>query len=118
MSALFRRSAFNVARAVSVPSRTAVMRPAFAVRSYAAAAGLSKNDIQTRIFDVLKGFEKVDAAKLSAGSSFTEDLGLDSLDAVEAVMAIEEASTDNAEADEIKTVQQAIDYIANTPEAH
>ncbi|CEL56776.1 Acyl carrier protein, mitochondrial OS=Neurospora crassa (strain ATCC 24698 / 74-OR23-1A / CBS 708,71 / DSM 1257 / FGSC 987) GN=nuo-12 PE=1 SV=2 [Rhizoctonia solani AG-1 IB] len=121
MSALFRRSAFNVARAVSVPSRTAVMRPAFAVRSYAAAAGLSKNDIQTRIFDVLKGFEKVDAAKLSAGSSFTEDLGLDSLDAVEAVMAIEEEFSieiPDAEADEIKTVQQAIDYIANTPEAH
>ncbi|KAG8715672.1 hypothetical protein FRC11_001619 [Ceratobasidium sp. 423] len=119
MSALFRRSAFNLARTVSVPARTAVMRPAFAVRSYAAASGLSKDDIQVRVLDVLKSFEKVDAAKLSVASSFTEDLGLDSLDAVEAVMAIEEEFSieiPDAEADEIKTVQQAIDYIANTPE--
>ncbi|CAE6538210.1 unnamed protein product [Rhizoctonia solani] len=137
MSALFRRSALNLARTVSVPARTTVMRPAFTVRSYAAASGLSKDDIQVRVLDVLKSFEKVNAAKLAPASSFVEDLGLDSLDAVEAVMAIEEASsgiehgtsTDldkqefsieipDAEADEIKTVQQAIDYIANTPEAH
>ncbi|KAF8728480.1 Cytochrome P450, partial [Rhizoctonia solani] len=115
MSTLFRRSVFNIARTASVPSRAAIMRPAFAVRSYAAAAGLSKDDIQVRVLDVLKTFEKVDPAKLAPTSSFTEDLGLDSLDAVEAVMAIEEA---NAEADEIKTVQQAIDYIANTPEGY
>ncbi|KAH7334578.1 acyl carrier protein-like protein [Rhizoctonia solani] len=121
MSALFRRSAFNLARTASIPARTTVMRPAFAVRSYAAASGLSKDDIQARVLDVLKGFEKIDAAKLAPASSFTDDLGLDSLDAVEAVMAIEEEFSieiPDAEADEIKTVQQAIDYIANTPEAH
>jgi len=70
---------------------------------------------------VLKGFEKVDPAKLSTSSSFTNDLGLDSLDAVEVVMAVEEEFTieiPDAEADEIKTVQQAIEYIAKTPEAH
>ncbi|KDN39179.1 hypothetical protein RSAG8_08950, partial [Rhizoctonia solani AG-8 WAC10335] len=81
----------------------------------------TKDDIQTRVLDVLKSFEKVDAAKLTAASSFTDDLGLDSLDAVEAVMAIEEEFSieiPDAEADEIKTIQQAIDYIANTPEAH
>ncbi|KAH9950488.1 acyl carrier protein [Amylocystis lapponica] len=89
--------------------------------AYSAAAGLSKEQISTRVLDVLKGFEKVDPSKLSASSSFTEDLGLDSLDSVEVVMAVEEEfaiEIPDAEADEIKTVQQAIDYIAKTPEAH
>ncbi|KAF8898653.1 acyl carrier protein-like protein [Infundibulicybe gibba] len=88
---------------------------------FSAAAGLSKDSIQTRVFDVLKGFEKVDPTKLTTTSSFTKDLGLDSLDAVEVVMAVEEEFSieiPDAEADEIQTVQQAIDYIAKTPEAH
>ncbi|KAG2366625.1 acyl carrier protein [Suillus spraguei] len=89
--------------------------------NYSAPAGLSKDIIQTRILDVLKGFEKVDPTKLTTSSSFTNHLGLDSLDTVEVVMAVEEEfgiEIPDAEADEIKTVQQAIDYIAKTPEAH
>ncbi|KAI6047563.1 acyl carrier protein [Pisolithus marmoratus] len=89
--------------------------------NYSAVSGLSTESIQSRIMDVLKGFEKVDHAKLSPAASFTNDLGLDSLDTVEVVMAVEEEFSieiPDAEADEIKTVQQAIDYIAKTPEAH
>ncbi|KAG8219878.1 acyl carrier protein [Butyriboletus roseoflavus] len=106
-------------------------RPTFAVSkqsayrlhraNFSAAAGLSKEDIQTRVFNVLKGFEKVDPSKLSTSASFAGDLSLDSLDAVEVVMAVEEEfaiEIPDTEADEIKTVQQAIDYIAKTPEAH
>ncbi|KAL0579101.1 mitochondrial acyl carrier protein [Marasmius crinis-equi] len=88
-------------------------------RGFAAAAGLSKQDIEARVLDVLKGFEKVDAGKLSTSSHFSKDLGLDSLDAVEVVMAVEEEfaiEIPDAEADEIQTVQQAIEYIAKTPE--
>ncbi|MCJ1338499.1 Acyl carrier protein, mitochondrial [Bachmanniomyces sp. S44760] len=41
--------------------------------------------------DLLKNFDKVnDASKLSNTSHFSNDLGLDSLDTVEVVMAIEE----------------------------
>nr|XP_019045427.1 acyl carrier protein [Kwoniella bestiolae CBS 10118]OCF24357.1 acyl carrier protein [Kwoniella bestiolae CBS 10118] len=81
----------------------------FQYRSYAAAAGLSKDDITSRVLDVLKSFEKVDSTKLTPGASFTSDLGLDSLDAVEVVMAIEEEfaiEIPDAEADEITTVQK------------
>ncbi|CCM05159.1 uncharacterized protein FIBRA_07368 [Fibroporia radiculosa] len=87
--------------------------------AYSASAGLSKTEITARVVDVLKGFEKVDPTKLSESSRFSEDLGLDSLDAVEVVMAVEEEfaiEIPDEEADEIKTVQQAIDYIAKTPE--
>ncbi|KAI0080093.1 acyl carrier protein [Panus rudis PR-1116 ss-1] len=122
------------ARSVARPSLAAAVRPSLATRShfifqaarYSAAAGLNKEQITTRVLDVLKGFEKVDPAKVTPNASFTEDLGLDSLDAVEVVMAVEEGVTclnqefaieiPDAEADAIKTVQQAIDYIAKTPE--
>ncbi|KDN44390.1 DUF1613-domain-containing protein [Tilletiaria anomala UBC 951] len=89
-------------------------------RTYASGGGLSTADIQSRIVEVLKSFEKVDPAKVTATSSFTNDLGLDSLDAVEVVMAIEEEFSieiPDEEADNIATVQQAIDYIAKSPEA-
>ncbi|KAG8927299.1 hypothetical protein FRC02_008312 [Tulasnella sp. 418] len=85
--------------------------PKFAVnpRFYSAASGLNKEDITARILDVLKSFEKVKPEKLTTSASFAGDLGLDSLDAVEVVMAIEEEfaiEIPDAEADEITTVQQ------------
>ncbi|KAF8807486.1 acyl carrier protein [Phlegmacium glaucopus] len=98
-----------------LPARPVLRAP------YSAAAGLSRDAIQTRILDVLKGFEKVDQSRLTPSSSFSKDLGLDSLDAVEVVMAVEEEFSiviPDVEADEIQTVDQAVDYIAKTPEAH
>ncbi|CAD6576219.1 MAG: hypothetical protein CYPHOPRED_005950 [Cyphobasidiales sp. Tagirdzhanova-0007] len=64
--------------------------PLFLQLRRASGASLSKDDISSRILVVLKSFEKVDPTKVDAESSFTGDLGLDSLDAVEVVMAIEE----------------------------
>ncbi|KAJ7487694.1 acyl carrier protein-like protein [Mycena galericulata] len=89
-------------------------------RAYSAGGALSGQAIQTRILEVLKGFEKVEPSKLTPTASFTGDLGLDSLDVVEVQMAIEEEFSieiPDAEADEIQTVGQAIEYIKNTPAA-
>ncbi|KAI0652255.1 acyl carrier protein [Trametes meyenii] len=120
---MFRLAARNFAARNLAIRVVATPRFALAARSrivpcaaFSAAAGLSKDEITHRVLDVLKGFEKVNGAKLTPTASFSDDLGLDSLDAVEVVMAVEEIP--DAEADEIKTVQQAIDYIAKTPEAH
>ncbi len=48
------------------------------------------------------------------GASFVEDLGADSLDTVELVMALEEEfelEIPDEEAEKITTIQEAIDYI-------
>jgi NADH dehydrogenase (ubiquinone) 1 alpha/beta subcomplex 1 len=44
---------------------------------------LDRKEVQERVLTVIKNFEKVDATKLTATAHFSNDLGLDSLDAVE-----------------------------------
>src|SRR5260370_17793889 len=56
----------------------------------------------------------VEASEVSPKSSFVEDLGADSLDRVELVMALEEAfavEITDEQAEKIATVQDAVDYI-------
>ena len=57
---------------------------------------------------------QVDEAEVTPGASFQEDLGADSLDVVELVMQFEEAfdiEIPDEDAEKIKTVQDAINYI-------
>ena len=52
--------------------------------------------------------------EVTNSSSFVDDLGADSLDTVELVMALEEefeCEIPDEEAEKITTVQQAIDYV-------
>jgi acyl carrier protein len=52
--------------------------------------------------------------EVNSNSSFVDDLGADSLDTVELVMALEEefeCEIPDEEAEKITTVQQAIDYV-------
>ena len=54
--------------------------------------------------------------EVNTGSAFVEDLGADSLDTVELVMALEEEfdiEIPDEDAEKITTVQQAIDYVTN-----
>lgn len=56
----------------------------------------------------------VDAEEVTAKSSFTEDLGADSLDIVELVMAFEEEfgiEIPDEDAEKIARVQDAVSYI-------
>ncbi|MDH5465165.1 MAG: acyl carrier protein [Thiovulaceae bacterium] len=56
----------------------------------------------------------VDAGEVKAESKFVEDLGADSLDVVELVMALEEKfdiEIPDEEAEKIQTVQNVIDYV-------
>jgi acyl carrier protein len=72
------------------------------------------SDIADRVKKIVIEHLGVDAAKATDGASFIDDLGADSLDTVELVMAFEEEFgveiSDDA-ASKILTVKDAIDYI-------
>lgn len=60
----------------------------------------------------------VDIPKIKPESKFSSDLGADSLDIVELVMAFEEKfgiDVDDDEAGKLKTVQDVIDYMETLP---
>lgn len=59
---------------------------------------------------------KVDAAKITPEASLKDDLGADSIDAVEVIMSLEDEfniSISDEAAQNIKTVQDLVDYIEN-----
>ncbi|KAF9192682.1 hypothetical protein BGZ51_005071 [Haplosporangium sp. Z 767] len=121
-SAALYRSAVLYKNPAVVASQS-VARQAVALnftRSYA-SAGLARSDIEKRVLDILTGFNKVDEKKISLQANFNSDLGLDSLDTVEVVMAIEEEFSieiPDKDADEIKSAANAVDYISKREDAH
>ncbi|XP_076160884.1 NADH dehydrogenase (ubiquinone) acyl carrier protein isoform X1 [Ptiloglossa arizonensis] len=60
------------------------------VRHYSAKPPLTIDLIRQRVLLVLNLYDKIDPKKLSLESHFINDLGLDSLDHVEVIMAIED----------------------------
>ena len=72
------------------------------------------SDIADRVKNIVVEHLGVDADKVVEGASFIDDLGADSLDTVELVMALEEefeTEIPDEEAEKITTVQLAVDYI-------
>jgi acyl carrier protein len=70
--------------------------------------------IEERVKKIVVEQLGVDEAEVTNTSSFIDDLGADSLDTVELVMALEEefgAEIPDEDAEKITTVQAAIDYI-------
>lgn len=70
--------------------------------------------VEERVKKIIAEQLGVNEGEITNESSFVDDLGADSLDTVELVMALEEEfSTEipDEEAEKITTVQQAIDYI-------
>jgi NADH dehydrogenase (ubiquinone) 1 alpha/beta subcomplex 1 len=81
---------------------------------------LDPAEVTDRIVLVVKNFDKVDPDKVTPTSKFAEDLGLDSLDGVEVVMAIEDEfaiEIPDAEADKIASVADAVEYVTAHPMA-
>ncbi|KAL6498737.1 Acyl carrier protein 1, mitochondrial [Orobanche gracilis] len=81
---------------------------------------LDKQEVVDRVLNVVKSFPKIDPSKVSPEVHFQTDLGLDSLDTVEIVMALEEEfklDIPDKEADKIDSCPLAIEYIYNHPMA-
>jgi acyl carrier protein len=73
-------------------------------------------NIEQRVKKIVAEQLGVNEADIKIDSSFVDDLGADSLDTVELVMALEEefeCEIPDEEAEKITTVQQAVDYVNN-----
>lgn len=71
-------------------------------------------EIEEKVFQIVSEQLSVDKSELSRETSFANDLHADSLDTVELVMELEDEfdmTIPDEEAENLKTVGEAIDYI-------
>ena len=74
------------------------------------------SEVREKVKKIIVDHLGVDAAKVTDEASFIEDLGADSLDTVELVMAFEEefeCEIPDDAAEKIQTVKDAIDFISS-----
>lgn len=75
---------------------------------------MDNTDVEQRIRKIVAEQLGVNESDVKNESSFVNDLGADSLDTVELVMALEEefeCEIPDEEAEKINTVHEAIDYV-------
>lgn len=75
---------------------------------------MDREEIMDKVRDVVTEQLNVEEDDVTEDAAFIDDLGADSLDIVELVMALEETfgiSIPDEEAENIKTVGDAVDYI-------
>lgn len=71
-------------------------------------------DIEAKVKEIIVDQLNADADAVTPGAKFVDDLGADSLDTVELVMALEDAfdlEIKDEDAEKIQTVGDAINYI-------
>ncbi|KAL7667175.1 Acyl carrier protein [[Candida] zeylanoides] len=115
---------FTMLRSLRTPVLARTLQPALRanrVAFYSGVPPLTRDLAKERILELLEGFDKVqNPDQITESSSFSQDLGLDSLDVVEVVMEVEHEfniQIPDQEADSLKTVGQTIDYIVAQPDA-
>ena len=77
---------------------------------------MSNADIDKRVKKIIAEQLGVKEEQITPQASFVDDLGADSLDIVELVMALEEefeCEIPDEDAEKITSVQQAIDYVSS-----
>ncbi|MDP2576761.1 MAG: acyl carrier protein [Gemmatimonadota bacterium] len=76
-------------------------------------------DIESRVRDIIVNELGVESSKVTAEASFVDDLGADSLDTVELVMAFEEEfgiEIPDEDAEKMETVGDAVAYLEGKEE--
>jgi acyl carrier protein len=70
--------------------------------------------VQDKVIEIVCDQLTLDRSQVTPESSFLEDLGADSLDIVQLIMALEEEyhlEISDEEAEKIRTIQDIVDYI-------
>ena len=78
------------------------------------------DSIEAKVKEIIINELGVEAEKVNADASFVEDLGADSLDTVELVMAFEEEfgiDIPDEDAEQMRTVGDAIKYLSENAES-
>ncbi|XP_056144291.1 NADH:ubiquinone oxidoreductase subunit AB1b [Lampris incognitus] len=117
-------------RPLSLMSRCQRTRPAqqspmsavgMLCRQYGDLPPLTLDSIKDRVMYVLKLYDKINPEKLQTSSHFMKDLGLDSLDQVEIIMAMEDEfgfEIPDAEAEKLMTPEEIVQYIADKKDVY
>ncbi|XP_036418530.1 NADH:ubiquinone oxidoreductase subunit AB1a [Colossoma macropomum] len=91
------------------------------LRQYGDLPPLTIDSIRDRVLYVLKLYDKINPEKLQVSSHFMKDLGLDSLDQVEIIMAMEDEfgfEIPDAEAEKLMTPEEIVQYIADKKDVY
>ncbi len=78
---------------------------------------MDRNEMQQKVVDIIANQLGVEKDLVTLEANVVDDLGADSLDVVELVMALEEAfdlEIPDEEAEKIRTVKDIIEYLAKS----
>ncbi|XP_067613031.1 acyl carrier protein, mitochondrial isoform X1 [Eurosta solidaginis] len=106
----------RVLKVISSYDKNKSMWQTQSLRTYSAKPPLTLKLINERVLLVLKLYDKIDPSKLSVDSHFINDLGLDSLDHVEVIMAMEDEfgfEIPDSDAEKLLKPADIIKYVAD-----
>lgn len=101
--------------------RSFVANTKIIVRQYGGKPPVTIQTTHDRVLLVLRLYDKINPDKLTLDSHFMNDLGLDSLDHVEIIMAMEDEfmfEIPDGDAEELMTPRQLIQYICDKEDAY
>ncbi|XP_017136285.1 acyl carrier protein, mitochondrial isoform X3 [Drosophila miranda] len=118
-SAVVQSQAARMMHRTAVPAVANQVSQKFALRSYSAKRTIE--DIKFRVLKVVSAYDKVTADKLKVESHFINDLGLDSLDHVEVIMAMEDEfgfEIPDSDAEKLLKPADIIKYVADKEDVY
>ncbi|KAL3316187.1 NADH dehydrogenase 1, alpha/beta subcomplex subunit 1 ndufab1/ACP [Cichlidogyrus casuarinus] len=84
-------------------------------------SALPKVDIESKVMEICRTYDKITADKLQLNSNFLKDLGLDSLDHIEIIMEVENEfgfEIPDIEAEKLLTPGDIVNHVANKLNSH
>lgn len=101
--------------ALLIAGASAFAPTAFVGRRAPSTSLFMSAEVESKVKEIIVSQLGVDADKVTPAATFVDDLGADSLDTVELIMAIEEefdCEIPEEEAANISTVQEVIDFVS------